>query len=272
MLETRSVSDTVTRRRNQCASAHRWSTYERVDMATVDATRSVEQPLPVASQPLPSTTTRSVRQGAAATTTRSVRTLPVAFAEPLRGVGGVLSSDSDLSQTNQASSKPQSQTRPRVETPAFAAFYEAYPRKKARPDAFKAWISEGCEAIAAEVTAGLLSHTPELRGREPDKVPYPASWLRDREWADPVLAPRAADMRCHFHRAPGTLGKRPPAGWFASCPECKHARAGGGTRTGEPATVTDLVASTERRLAAQRDIKPATREELEQLRSADAKS
>lgn len=114
------------------------------------------------------------------------------------GVGGGLSSGSDLGpdQTGQASSRPQSQTRPRVdrsiqETPAFIAFYEAYPRKKARPDALKAWRQMRCEESAAAVMTGLVAHTPELRGRALDKVPYPASWLRARGWEDPVEGPPA---------------------------------------------------------------------------------
>lgn len=75
------------------------------------------------------------------------------------------------------------------------------------------------------------------------------------------------DLRCHFHRSPGTSGKRPPSGYFAACPECKHARAGGGTRTGEPTTIADLAAETARRLAAKdAGVVPATREELEGLR------
>lgn len=89
-------------------------------------------------------------------------------------------------------------------------------------------------------------------------------WL---ERAQNAPKPKAQDDRCFFHRAPGTLRRRPPMGWQDACPECKHARAGGGTRTGEPATVTDLVASTEKRLADARALVPATREQLEELRT-----
>ena len=78
------------------------------------------------------------------------------------------------------------------ETPAFAAFYDAYPRKKARPDALAAWLKQGCEAIADAVMKGLRAHLPELNAREPDKVPYPASWLNATEWKDPPLPARAA--------------------------------------------------------------------------------
>ncbi len=191
-----------------------------------------------------------------------------------RGVGGAPSSGTDLGQTSLAPSEPLSKTRPRVERPsvqetaAFIAFYEAYPRKKQRPAALRAWVKQGCEAIADAVMAGLRAHLPELNAREPDKVPYPASWINDTEWKDPPLPMRAADTRCHFHRSPGTTGKRPPAGWFSACPECKHGRAGGGSRTGEASPVADLVAATEAKLAAQRNIKPASPEQIAELRAS----
>lgn len=77
--------------------------------------------------------------------------------------------------------------RKRAETPAFGAFYELYPRKKARPDALKAWFTEGCEAIADRVMSGLRAQLPELQSRPLDKVKYPASWLRAREFEDPAI-------------------------------------------------------------------------------------
>ena len=122
-----------------------------------------------------------------------------------RGVGGALSSGIDLgpiSDLHPIASKPLTQTRAErpstQETAAFIAFYDAYPRKKARPDALRAWVKQGCEPIAAEVMAGLAAHLPEYLSREPDKVPYPASWLRATEWKDPPLAPRARAVALPF--------------------------------------------------------------------------
>ncbi len=197
VLETREVSESVTRRRHRCSAGHRWSTYERVDLSSLDTTGSVEQPLPVAS----TDTTSSVRRRVPTTTTRSVSPLQVAFATPDGGVGGGLPSGSSLvslSPCSKQSDQTQIQTRverPSVqETAAFASFYAAYPRKKARPDAFKAWRSERCEESAAAVMIGLAAHMSELLSRPPDRVPYPASWLRGREWEDPVMAPRRAPL------------------------------------------------------------------------------
>lgn len=63
-----------------------------------------------------------------------------------------------------------------------------FPRKKKRPRALAAWTKQGCEGIAARVIAGLRVHLPELATRPPDKVPYPASWLNDREWEDEPIS------------------------------------------------------------------------------------
>lgn len=73
-----------------------------------------------------------------------------------------------------------------AETDAFRAFYAEFPRKKKRPRAWRAWLTMGCETIAAQVMAGLRRQLRELRSRPADKVPYPASWLNDCEWEDPA--------------------------------------------------------------------------------------
>lgn len=88
-------------------------------------------------------------------------------------------------------------------------------------------------------------------------------WL---ERAQNAPKPKAQDDRCFFHRAAGTIRKRPPMGFVDTCPECKHARAGTSTRTGEPATIADLAAATEKRLAAACAVVPATREQIEDLK------
>ncbi len=73
-------------------------------------------------------------------------------------------------------------------------FYQAFPRKKKRPDALKAWNQMRCEEFALAVMDGLARHLPELRSRPPEKVPYPATWLRGEEWKDPTIAPAPPPM------------------------------------------------------------------------------
>lgn len=192
------------------------------------------------------------------------------------GVGGGLSSGqapaSDPDPNASLLSEPRARERKRrrdAETPAFAAFYAAFPRKEARPRAWSAWVSQGCEMIADAVMAGLAAWQAEFTRRaakDPGTVPHPASWLNARQWQDKPPAPPAKDARCAFHLNWTNNRRKPPGGWYAGCPVCKEAQAALGTRQGDAAPVRDLVAETEARLAAQRAVRPASRDELEALR------
>lgn len=73
------------------------------------------------------------------------------------------------------------------ESEHFAAFYAAYPRKTKRPDAAKAWRQVDAESQLEAIAAGL-SRWREV-WTDPQFVPYPATWLRARQWND---EPRAA--------------------------------------------------------------------------------
>ena len=138
-------------------------------------------------------------------------------------------------------------------------------RRGLKDAAHRFWVKQG-KPPAIEVVAAWKSYLLSLEDwRSPKDL---SGWLNlkghKQEWI-PATKP-TADTRCHFHRSPGTNGKRPPAGWFAGCPECKHARAGTSTRTGSPSSIADLAAETEKRLAAQRNVTPATPEQLAELR------
>jgi hypothetical protein len=77
---------------------------------------------------------------------------------------------------------------------AFADFYALYPRKKSRGDAEKAWK----QALKAghdpeEIMAGLKRNLADISKRDPQFIPYPATWLRSQAWADePDTAPKPA--------------------------------------------------------------------------------
>ena len=68
----------------------------------------------------------------------------------------------------------------------FEEWYSLYPRKKARGDAKKAWdqmtIKQG--NAPDDIMAGLRRNLSELTRRDPQFVPYPATWLRSESWAD----------------------------------------------------------------------------------------
>jgi hypothetical protein len=68
----------------------------------------------------------------------------------------------------------------------FEEWYSLYPRKKARGDAKKAWdqmtVKQGNRPD--DIMAGLRRNLSELTRRDPQFVPYPATWLRSESWAD----------------------------------------------------------------------------------------
>lgn len=67
----------------------------------------------------------------------------------------------------------------------FEDFYTAYPRKKSREDARKAWGQALAKGFSPdEIMAGLRINLPSMRAKDPQFVPYPATWLRAGGWAD----------------------------------------------------------------------------------------
>jgi hypothetical protein len=67
----------------------------------------------------------------------------------------------------------------------FAEFYQAFPRKKARGDAEKAWQQAIKKGHAPdEIMAGLMRNLADLQRRDAQFIPYPATWLRAESFFD----------------------------------------------------------------------------------------
>jgi hypothetical protein len=67
-----------------------------------------------------------------------------------------------------------------VYTDEFLKFWNIYPRKEAKPDAFKAF-----KKIKADELDKILRHVPMFcHGKEPQFIPHPASYLNKRRWED----------------------------------------------------------------------------------------
>lgn len=69
----------------------------------------------------------------------------------------------------------------------FDRFWSAYPKKKGKEDARKAWKKlnpdlELCCIMSAALDRDKRSHAWQKKGGE--FIPYPASWLRGRRWED----------------------------------------------------------------------------------------
>src|SRR3990167_9106892 len=69
----------------------------------------------------------------------------------------------------------------------FESFWIAYPKKKAKGDAEKAWrsLKPNADLVASILAAvELQSHSGEWNKDAGQFVPYPASWLRAKRWQD----------------------------------------------------------------------------------------
>lgn len=78
-------------------------------------------------------------------------------------------------------------TKARVSTDVereFAEWYAAYPRKKAKADALKAYRAARKKTSAETILIGLRRLLPELNAVAETFRPYPASWLRAESWED----------------------------------------------------------------------------------------
>lgn len=77
---------------------------------------------------------------------------------------------------------------------SFEAFWDAYPKKKSKGDAEKAWAAiKPNEHLAGQILQAVQrATTSEQWTKDAGKfIPYPASWLRDKGWLDEIT-PRLA--------------------------------------------------------------------------------
>lgn len=67
----------------------------------------------------------------------------------------------------------------------FEDWYQIYPRKKARGDAVKAWAQMlKLGHSPDDIMAGLKRNLADLQRRDPQFIPYPATWLRAESFFD----------------------------------------------------------------------------------------
>ena len=89
----------------------------------------------------------------------------------------------------------------------FATFWTAYPKKKAKEDARKAWakLRPSPEEVTTILSA-LDQHklTDEWARDDGRFIPHPATWLRDRRWED-QLTPAPMPRSAHTAPAPSVV-------------------------------------------------------------------
>ena len=97
-------------------------------------------------------------------------------------------------QSNVLVSEIESEKRDRdtishLQANGFEDFWQAYPRKKAKGDAEKAWKTLKPDSTLLAVILGAVAsqvRSPEWTKDAGQFIPYPASWLRAKRWQDGV--------------------------------------------------------------------------------------
>lgn len=75
---------------------------------------------------------------------------------------------------------------PKGESGAFKTFYEAYPRKEARPKAASVWRTKNLDSEFEAIAAGLeRAKRSEQWVKDNGRfIPHPATWLNQERWKD----------------------------------------------------------------------------------------
>jgi len=79
-----------------------------------------------------------------------------------------------------------------VYSPEFLSFWAAYPKKKAKWDAFKAWKKESPPLDRCLISLEAQVLTESWTKDDGQFIPHPATWIRDHRWEDelPTKKPR----------------------------------------------------------------------------------
>lgn len=111
-----------------------------------------------------------------------------AYALRTQSVWNALQSSSSLknkNKKNNAACSSDSQT-------AFERFWAAYPKKKSKGQAEKAWAKLKPDDLLLHTMLSKVEqakHTPEWKKERGQFIPHPATWLNARGWEDELPAP-----------------------------------------------------------------------------------
>lgn len=70
------------------------------------------------------------------------------------------------------------------EPPLFGEFWSAYPRKVAKPKARAAFEVATRKAEPEDVVAGAKAYAAQVRGKDPEFIAHPSTWLNGERWND----------------------------------------------------------------------------------------
>src|SRR6266436_1816977 len=66
----------------------------------------------------------------------------------------------------------------------FREFWNIYPKRVDRQEALRAWVKGLCDGSIGEILAGLEKWKATEQWSDPDKIPYPSTWLNKRRWKE----------------------------------------------------------------------------------------
>mgnify|MGYP001577329906 FL=1 len=97
---------------------------------------------------------------------------------------------------------PPRNKREKVITPGFDEFWAIYPRKKAKDDARKRWLTlKPSEELRAKIMAAVSEQSKFWT--DPNYIPHPATWLNGKRWEDEIInrnAPPLVDLAAERKR------------------------------------------------------------------------
>lgn len=100
-----------------------------------------------------------------------------------------------------ASAEPQAKSGKAAQEESFAVFWSAYPKRRGKSDARKAWQRLAPDDALVEhivQAVEMARASPDWRKEGGQFIPYPATWLRRRGWEDELetdIEPLAATAR-----------------------------------------------------------------------------
>ncbi len=155
--------------------------------------------------------------------TESVPAIPILYSvtESVQGVQNLVGVSSESVQVDSTASVHTKENLPKENQQkkkpcasqamqqGFERFYDAYPKKKSRAMAEKAFCKIApSEELLASILQGIARAKTSAQWANPQMIPYPASWLNAQGWLDDVQTAYSEAERAVIHRFNDLLGEQ----------------------------------------------------------------
>lgn len=87
---------------------------------------------------------------------------------------------------NEITPKDHSSDQPLINPDRFDEFWNAWPRKAAKPKARESWLKAIRRAEPAVIIAAAIAYRDNPGRPEPTKIPHATTWLNQDRWDDPL--------------------------------------------------------------------------------------